>query len=242
MLLLGASRAGAQQVDSTCIVLFDQWRQGACVPNPDSAYIDTCIGTSHFGEYYSMRSYELNFEWYVIHSPIYNYDTTLVYDWQAIDTSFPAIRSAFATIDSLVGHFMLEKPYPYITDTSSFLNKDFFLRFDSLLNVDTTMALLSSIPDMARISWRGGPVFEASINWISKNETPAIWPQPCINEFFIRIQNLPDNISFYDPLCRQIKLPIESTNGLLTVDVSNQPNGVLYANVGGQFFKILIQK
>jgi hypothetical protein len=181
ILLSGTGNAEAQRVDSTCIVLF----QGAGVPNPDSAYIDTCIGTSHFGEYYSRNSYELNFEWYIIHSPIDTVDTTLYFDWTDIDTAFPAIRSAFATIDSLVGHFTIEKPFPYITDTSSFLNKEFFLQFDSLLNVDTTMALLSIIPDITRLAWDGGPVFEDSINWISKNEAPAIWPLPCNNEFFI---------------------------------------------------------
>ncbi len=94
LLLLGMTgHAGAQVVDSTCIVLFDQWRQGTGVPNPDNAYIDTCIGTSHFGEYYSTNSYELNFEWYVIHSPIDTVDTTLYFDWSDVDTTFPVIRS-----------------------------------------------------------------------------------------------------------------------------------------------------
>lgn len=130
--------------------------------NPDSTYIDTCHSSATFQKMFCRKGYELHFNWYVINSPVYNTDTSLLFDWTAIDTAFPAIRSAFASLDSLAGHFTIYKNHAYISDTSSELNKFFILRFDSLLDVDSALSFLTKIPGVT-VNWSGAPAAENDI-------------------------------------------------------------------------------
>ncbi len=130
--------------------------------NPDSTYIDTCSSSSTFRHMYCRRDYKIEFSWYVIKTPLYGTDTSIVYGWTAIDSSYASIRSAFAALETAVGKFTITKTYTYIADTSSELNKIFFLRFDSLLDVDSSLSLLSEIPGM-NVKWYGAPALKSVI-------------------------------------------------------------------------------
>jgi hypothetical protein len=237
ILLVTMGRAGAQQVDP-CIALWDT----TIAPTPDSLWVDTCSASPLFRDFYAKRRFEVDFAYYVITTPYTHIDTTIIRSWTDINSNYQALRDSFQQISQTFGTFTFLKQYQYIEDTGSELNRIFWISFDTILNVDSVLARVKAFPDVSSIEFRGYPVYgTGGVNQSSLQSNIALWPQPCTNELFIRGQPL-DNISFYDPLGRQIKLPIETTDGMLTIDVSNQPSGVLYANVSGQFFKILIQK
>ena len=237
LILATTGRAGAQL--NSCIVLWDT----TIAPTHDSLWVDTCSDSPLFRAFYSKHSYEIIFDYYVITTPYLDIDTTLIRSWTDIDTSYRALRDSFQQISQSYGPFLFLKDDPYIQDTGSELNRDFFISFDSILNVDTVLARISGFPGVNNIEFRGYPIYGTrGVNQSPLQSKISIWPQPCNHELFIQSKEMSDNILFYDPLGRQIKLPLVSSDGMLTVDVSNQTNGVIYANLSGQFFKILIQK
>jgi hypothetical protein len=119
--------------------------------NVDSAYYDACAPTTAHQKIYCRRHYTLRFDWYVISTPTYGYDTAIVYQWTDIDSRFASIRAAFQGLENTAGHFTLTKRLASISDTGNRLSHSFILRFDSLLDVDTALALLKSIPNMTAI-------------------------------------------------------------------------------------------
>lgn len=131
--------------------------------NMDSAYYDACAPTTAHQKIYCRRHYTLRFDWYVISSPAYGFDTAIAYQWTDINTRFTAIRAAFQRLENTVGHFTLTKRLASISDTGNRLSHSFILRFDSLLDVDTALALLKSIPNMTAV-FNGRPgLFLSSI-------------------------------------------------------------------------------
>lgn len=120
-------------------------------------------------------------------------------------------------------------------------------KFHSYTNIDTAIRALAKLPELDTEYGPGGrfdgiPSFYEDVNPSIAQSHINIWPQPCSSELFIQGRGLSDKILFYDPLGRQLTLPITSADEMLTIDVSNQPNGVLYFYFSGQFFKFLIQK
>lgn len=128
--------------------------------NPDSTYFDTCVASVTLGGMFCRRHYILRFDWYVMATPNSGYDTA-IYHWTDIDTSFPAMRAAFANLEDSVGPFTLKKRLPLITDSASRLSHSFVLRFDSLVNVDSALGLLRQIPNMMA-DFGGFPRYECS--------------------------------------------------------------------------------
>lgn len=124
--------------------------------NVDSAYYDRCSSSATQGSMYCRGHYTLRFDWYVIPTPAISYDTAIVYRWNDIDSRFAAIRAAFQYIASTVGPFTLTKRFASISDTGNRLSHSFILRFDSLLDVDTALALLRTVPNMT-VVFNGRP-------------------------------------------------------------------------------------
>jgi hypothetical protein len=140
--------------------------------NPDYAHVDTCGVQPPYRTIYCRSSYHLTFDWRVINSPVAS-DTALVYEWTDIDTLYPSIRSAFQSLETALGHFTLTKAVSDIADTSIAVNKLFVLVFDNLVNVDTAIGHLSSVPNMKAI-WRGMPRFNRTYVPSDKGLKPNI--------------------------------------------------------------------
>lgn len=242
-----AAASSYGQVDS-CIVIWpgttvDKTDTSTLIWNPDSTYVDTCGTQPPYRSKYCRRAYQITFDWYVIHSPVFANDTVLVYEWTAIDTAFSDIRNGFQTLESAVGHFTLTKLAAYIADTSSEFNKIFILRFDSLLNVDTVLSLLSTIPNL-KAGWSGMPRYQTgSIKQSPRQTKISIWPQPSSKGIYVQGEEALCNIVAYNSLGKRMPLPIRYVSeNLIEVDVSKVPEGILYFYISGQVFKILIQQ
>jgi hypothetical protein len=212
--------------------------------NPDSAYYDTCSSSDTFRDKFCRRAYRINFDWYVIQSPVYDYDTALVYEWTAIDTSFSSLRSEMQSLASQIGHFTLTKLAAYIEDTSSALNKAFIIRFDSLLNVNTVLSKFQELPNVTEVEWNGTPRYHTGVssNTYSKSAI-SIWPQPAKKEIFIKGDRPLDKVEAYNSLGKQVKLTTRMLTGReVSIDISKMQDKVLYFCISGQFYKILVLK
>ncbi len=240
LILAMTDHAGAQQVDSSCLV---PWQDSPLKPqgvvwfNPDSVKVDMCPGTQQYAEF-AKNEFVVGFLYFIVPDTM---DDSSVRTWKDIDTAYAGIRAGFDSIEQRLGPFTMQLVTPGDTVTA----KNWYVNFENYTNTDTGKYYLSLLPEINSFigaNFGGRPLFYEGVN--SHLTSPSIdsWPQPCTSEFFVQGVPSSDSISFYDPLGRRIKLPIVSSDGLLTVDVSNQPNGVIYANLSGQFFKILIQK
>lgn len=232
----------------SCIVIWpgtavDKADTSILVYNPDSTYVDTCGSSATYLGRYCRRAYRVDFDRYVIHSPVFSFDTALVYEWTAIDTAFSDIRNGFEALEGEVGNFTLTKLAAYIDDTSSELNRAFIMRFDSLLNVDSVLSQLLSIPGVNNARWYGMPHFHNNVNTVSFESNIAIWPQPAKDKVFFQGVDHFDVIHIYNSLGSKVTLPFNHVSDrLINFDVSEQPDGVLYFFLLDQFIKVLIKK
>jgi hypothetical protein len=244
LLLATTGRAGAQ-VDSSCLVL---WQDSPLFPGPgygwqntDSVKVDVCPGPQYLSEF-ARNKFVAQFQYFIM--PHYD---TIARTWMQIDTQFSSIRAEFDSIEQQLGSFTIQL-YGYdtnhdINDTS--LDKFWFVNFENYVNIDTALYYLGKLPDLntfAGVYFEGRPLFFEGVNENIPPISIHVWPQPCQSELFIDGIAQSNKILLYDPLGRQLSLPMTSTDGMMIVDVSKQPSGIFYVNVSGQFFKILIQK
>jgi hypothetical protein len=248
LLLATTGRAGAQ-VDSSCLVL---WQNSPLFPGPgyvwqnsDSVKVDVCPGPQQYAEF-ARNEFVAAFQYFIM--PHYD---TIAQTWMDIDTQYSNIRAEFDTIEQRLGSFKMQlydyEPHDTINDpgdTSISGDNWWYVNFENYVNKDTAVYYLRKLPELntfAGANFLGNPGFyEGVAENIPTNEI-HIWPQPCSSELHIEGWNVPDKILSYDPLGRQISIPFSSTDGTVTLDVSNQPNGIIYCCAEGHVFKILIQ-
>jgi hypothetical protein len=250
LLLATTGRVGAQ-VDSSCLVLWQDTPQKPQNPdivwfNPDSAKVDMCLGSQYL-QLFARDKFSIAFLYYIIPDSLAPIADTQPHDWHVIDTTYSGIRNAFDSIETLFGPFTIrhgnqgDTNRAYLGDTLS--PSTWWLDFYNYVNVDTVEHYLYIVPDLAGlypINFGGGPMFYEGVNDQDVNSLD-VWPQPCNRELHIEGWNIPDKILSYDPLGRQISIPFSSTDGTITLDVSKQPNGIIYCCAEGHVFKILIQ-
>jgi hypothetical protein len=209
--------------------------------NPDYTHVDTCGTQLPYRIMYCRSSYHLTFDWRVINSPVAS-DTALVYKWTDIDTLYPNIRSALQSLEAELGHFTLTKAVSDIADTSIAVNKLFVLVFDNLVNVDTAMGHLSSVPHMKAI-WRGMPRFfqtkvfrgeksNQSYGTISVERVPGA----LLVDYSLPISQ----VQIYTLQGQLLHVPVKHiSDRRISVDVSSLPDGVYFVSVSGQVVKFI---
>jgi hypothetical protein len=112
-------------------------------PNRDSVMIDTCGGLRQM---FAKRMFRIEFDYYaILPTTVATHDTILEFSWNAIDSSFPAIRSAFHYLDTHWGGLHLLKPHAQISDTADITRRVFGLTFDNYVPVDSIVAYLSTV-------------------------------------------------------------------------------------------------
>jgi hypothetical protein len=244
--------ARAQGVDSTCLVLWQNspLRQLDYVwENYDSVKVDMCGGPQYLSEFGKTR-YVVPFLYYIFPDSTAPVGDSLEKDWRDIDSIYYPIKNACDSIEQQLGSFTLQHepdPGDTVGDTSKLVVKNWFLNFNTYLNIDTAtyyIALyMNNVPQVNAkypIEFDGLPDFYEGVNEKADGMEFSIWPQPCRSSFNISGVEVPKDINFFDQLGCEISFPVTSSDGILTVDVSKQPDGVVYFRALGQFFKILI--
>ncbi|HEY6171490.1 MAG TPA: T9SS type A sorting domain-containing protein [Candidatus Kapabacteria bacterium] len=209
--------------------------------NPDSTHVDTCATQPPYRIMYCRSSYHLTFDWRVINSPVVT-DTALVYEWTDIDTLYPSIRNAFQSLEAKLGHFTLTKAVSDIEDTSIAVNKLFVLVFDDLVNVDTAMAYLTTVPHMKAI-WRGEPRFFKLKVFRGEESrqgtaTISIERQPGV---LLLNDSLPiSQVQIYSLRGQLLNIPIKHiSDRRVSADISALSDGVYFVSVNGQVVKFI---
>ena len=205
MLLLGATRAGAQ-VDSSCLVM---WQYSPLKPNDvawfnsDSVKVNMCQGSEYLSEF-AKNKFEVDFLYYVFPGQIAPAGDSIVRHWRDIDTLYSDVRNAFDSIEHRFGIFTLWQVS--LGDTSTIGDKDWNIKFDSYLNVDTVLYYLSQVPWLDTIYTRfgGRPLFFEGVENNLTQDRISIWPQPCTRRLNIKDKPNAEKPLIYDPLGRRI--------------------------------------
>lgn len=117
--------------------------------NPDSVMIDTCSESTTHGKWYSKLGFEIEFDSGVITLGYGERDSILEVGWEAIDTSFAALRSAFEDLYVNRGPYVLRKINPQDTMATSRYSRWFLLRFFNYTLVDSVMFDLFAMSGIA---------------------------------------------------------------------------------------------
>ena len=197
VILLTASATQAQEVDSSCLALADEFLSRVCpvqgqILNPFSVMIDTCS----FGTFdtcsrawvnrFAKNGFRVDFNNDIFRLPVYPADTDIEVSMDNIDTSFGFLRSVFDSIQQRCGNFMFHKLYPNDT-LSEQLAGAYELRFNGYVNIhfiDTTFK-----NDRINYNDNLGPfVVNESVNE-KKIPSPSFVPNPVHTTLNIELGN-----------------------------------------------------
>lgn len=135
---IGAGK-GYEQADS-CLKLLRT--QEAIESNPDSVKVDSCIGSTTFGDLYAKQWFAVIFNSQILPTPTGPIDTIIDRRWEDIDTAYPSIRTGFDSLEQEFGSFFFRKEL-HLNDTS----KDYFkIRFSNYVNIGSVVLALHNIP------------------------------------------------------------------------------------------------
>ncbi len=145
-----AGRAAAQ---NPCLTLLhpDRWYDtatGETYMNKDSVLYDSCQGSPTYLEYYATKGFGIGFSYYVIKRQPAPFDTTVELSWTAIDTTYGALRTAFAALEAKYGTLHLFEVDPDSYDSTEPGSRDYAVHFDTYVCVDSVLADFAKFPDM----------------------------------------------------------------------------------------------
>lgn len=247
-----AGRAGAQGVDSTCLI---PWEDSPLKPhdvvwyNWDSVKVDMCQGSQYLAEFAKTR-FIVYFPYYVVPDALAPIGDTLERDWRDIEGKYSDVLSGFDSIERRFGPFTIQHvPIAGDTlgDTAWKPEKKWYVNFQQYENIDSVLYYLIRVPGLDTqdlpADFNGYPNFYESVN-LSIIQSPIfIWPQPCISELFIRVKSSSETITFHDLLGRNFTLPVKKiSDTILSVNISDLPSEILFGSISQHFFKILIQR
>jgi hypothetical protein len=169
--------------------------------NRDSVMVDTCMGSATFGEDYAKRWFRVDFSYYVIKLPAAPYDTLLEMSWTAIDTNFRYLRSAFANLELKYGAVTFKKYAPNFVDSTDLASKIYYLRFNNYVRVNSVMADLANIEEIAKHYFLSYPKILDSggslgVPTTIKKNNLSITPNPSFSSIKINNNN-GDNLDIF---------------------------------------------
>ncbi|MEP7233945.1 MAG: T9SS type A sorting domain-containing protein [Ignavibacteriota bacterium] len=140
------SNTGHPEYDSTFI-------------NPDSILVDSCIGSPTFLHRFAKQWFTLRFEYgSMLPIPAAPVDSIILVEWRQIDAAYQTTRAGFDTLQQIFGHFILKKGDAWQGDTSVFSDRDFDLRFDSIVDIQAVVTQMLSIP----------MILDGSVNYLER--------------------------------------------------------------------------
>jgi hypothetical protein len=180
---------------------FDSVKLRTC-NNPDSVKIDICSSSPTYNLMYGKRWFYVWFTHYVINLPQAPADTLLEVSWSAIDTVYPALRSAFADLETKYGTLYLKKYAPNWVDSTHNVSHIYHLRFDQYVCIDSVLNDIGLIQGLTKYHFFPYPVY--MLNVLDEQKTPPIlflYPNPATSIL---------NISRYDgePIHRIVVLDL----------------------------------
>ncbi len=246
LLLATTGRAGAQvSIGDSCFTL--NWKYFPPVTdsatwNPDSILVDTClVGLCQCGDpvigAWIKRGFYIYFDTNTIPLGWAPHDADVEVTWQAIDTSYPALRSAFQNLEQRFGTYTLKKQYPDDTGSIEYGARDFFLILSNYVPFDSIYFALDSVSEIqTAFYW---PVV-ADVVPILKRSTNnlQLFPNPAGSEIQISCNGdtFKGGIQILNPLGIVVKtVAISDESSSVTIDISDLPSGYYYLICNGNF-------
>ncbi|MEP7234878.1 MAG: T9SS type A sorting domain-containing protein [Ignavibacteriota bacterium] len=205
--------------------------------NPDSIYVDSCIGSASYLHKFAKQWYDLEFEYgSMLPIPAVPVDTIINIEWNLIDTNYTGTRAGFDTLQQKFGHFILEKGIPRAGDTSDFLSRIFEIRFDSIVDINAIVNQMSRIPLLygtARYLDRSGIMNSVAAQ--PEERSYLIHPNPAKEMTTAEISTSQSglfSLQLYDVLGKKVKdvfsARIEAGKKEITVDLQDLSIGEYY--------------
>ena len=164
-------------------------------------------------------------------------DSDLEVTWQAIDTAYPSLRSAFQALESEFGPYTLKKEYPSDTSSTTLPPRMFELELSNYVPYDSITTALDSIAGIfANFSFPTFPsVVENNIERLQNGW--AIIPNPASTIISVLGSFEPSEFELIDDRGREVqRIEIGSYEQGLRIDISNLAVGEYW--VRGKNFSI----
>ncbi|MCZ2131811.1 MAG: hypothetical protein LC116_01235, partial [Bacteroidetes bacterium] len=145
-LLAGATEASGQN----CYKLVYPNEPFGQYSNPDSVKINT---RDSAGGRYAKGWFSVSFTKCVIEPEYAPADSSVYVSWQDIDTNFYNLRNFFDSLEQQFGEFTLLKVMPQITDTSLPGSKEYHLRFDNEVHIESVELFFDGAPEIRQCAY-----------------------------------------------------------------------------------------
>lgn len=236
-LLTGVSLSA--QVSDSCLRLMLPHEPTSGFYNPDSVRIDSCSGSPSYLKKFGKGMFLFNTSQTIAFLPWADEDSIVEFSWQAIDTSFPNVRTAFQQLESQYGTFYLRKIQPHDTVLNSPGNTSYKLRYATHVQLESVQASLASIPlvDYARYQNQVG----MTVGGIQEADGSANMPFRVSGSDNMITVSTPNNyskgtiVSLLGNSVLQFTFERTSANEVqANINISSLPNGIYFVVCGGR--------
>jgi hypothetical protein len=118
---------------------------GSQFANPDSVRVDTNQSSSSYGHLFAKGRFGIFFDYNIIPLDSVRSDSLLLVGLDAVDSNFEGVLNVLSAIQLHYGKITFQKQYPQIGDSNYRASNEFFLSFDSLVDVDSVLSALRTI-------------------------------------------------------------------------------------------------
>ncbi|MES2766411.1 MAG: S8 family serine peptidase [Bacteroidota bacterium] len=108
--------------------------------NPDSVKVDTLSG-----KYYAKNRFYISFDTLLIRAPWAPDTSTLMVNWNDIDSLYPNVRNTFRDLSLIFGSYTMQKEFPEDTAFDISRASCYHLTFNNYIRVDSLINYLNSV-------------------------------------------------------------------------------------------------
>lgn len=194
--------SSAQTSSDSCLRLVLPHLPDSLIYNPDSVMVDTCgvvffiPGERVTGYMYAKQFFSVDFKHNILPTPLAPEDTIIELQWQTIDSiTYGVTREGFRQLEQRFGSFVFREPKPHEPDTTQFLPRVLYIRFENYVNIDSVEKYLLTIPLVKKRwymnRWLDGRFLSVSSQY--KNISIKLYPNPASENITI---TFPTDFSF----------------------------------------------
>lgn len=185
----------------SCLKIYDI-PEDETFTNPYDVRVDSCDGSSTFGEFYAKGYFSVKFDYNIIpRSGLFPEDTLIEYSISDIDTIYNDAIIEFQNLETQYGSFKFIEEKPHLPDTTTLLSRKLSINFDNFVNIDSADESIHSINLVTSVSFASWFRILSNINEIEENTS-------------LSYNNHTDILNIQNILGKESNLKIYNINGI----------------------------
>lgn len=180
----------------SCLKIYDI-PEDETFTNPYDVRVDSCDGSSTFGEFYAKGYFSVKFDYNIIpRSGLFPEDTLIEYSISDIDTIYKDAIIDFQNLETQYGSFKFIEEKPHLPDTTTLLSRKLSINFDNFVNIESADKSIDSLEIVTSVGFAHG--FRVLSNIETEDHNLSIYPNPAKEEIKINYDKMINSIEILD--------------------------------------------